>query len=264
MLGLLKLLAPRRRRSGRQRPMPNFQKRVPTMFSMLVRGSLGEVKHVGRHHPNLRTNAGVDWQALLMGDYRFDSGLSTGTSATTLTDTGKAWATNQWVGHLVVAFATSPPPIIVGIVQSNTATVLTVTTWLDLNTAWIGSGTPSATNEYVIMPGGLPIGGIALTADATAPAAGDTTLTSEITANGLSRAQPTSYTHTTATNSLSLSKTYTCTGGATTVSKQAVFTVTGTTAGVRNVATMPFESLEPDPPTLVSGDTLAQTVTITI
>ena len=49
-------------------------------------------------------------------------------------------------------------------------------------------------------------------------------------------------------------------GGIIAVTKEAVFGACNTTAG----GVMPFESAEPNPPTLVSGDTLTQTVTITI
>jgi hypothetical protein len=52
---------------------------------------------------------------------------------------------------------------------------------------------------------------IALTNDATAPSASDTTLTSEIAANGLSRAQGT-YAHTSNATSYTVSKTFTASG----------------------------------------------------
>ena len=52
---------------------------------------------------------------------------------------------------------------------------------------------------------------IALTTDSTAPAAGDTTCTSELTTNGLGRALGT-YAHTASTNTHTITKTFTYTG----------------------------------------------------
>jgi hypothetical protein len=95
---------------------------------------------------------------------------------------------------------------------------------------------------------------IALSNDATAPAAGDTTLASEIAANGLSRAQGT-YAHTNGTSSFTIQK---------------VFTATGTQAsqktGLFNAAssgTLCFENTYTQV-TVNSGDTLTVTWTINI
>ena len=98
------------------------------------------------------------------------------------------------------------------------------------------------------------MGWLALTADATAPAVGDTTLASEITTNGFARAAGT-YAHTGGSNTFTISHTFTATGTQT-INKEGVFNAS-------SVGTLGFESAEPSPPTLVSGDTLAQTVTIT-
>lgn len=62
-----------------------------------------------------------------------DSGTSTATSATTLTDSGKSWTTNEWVGGLVSTGASTMR------IVSNTGTELT-------GIAWVG-GTP-ATGAY--------------------------------------------------------------------------------------------------------------------
>ncbi|TLY07104.1 MAG: hypothetical protein E6K88_07255 [Thaumarchaeota archaeon] len=74
---------------------------------------------------------------------------------------------------------------------------------------------------------GLGINGanyIALTTDSTAPAATDTTLTSEITTNGLTRTQGT-YAHTAGTDNWTVSKTFTATGSFTGVQKAGLFTL---------------------------------------
>lgn len=75
---------------------------------------------------------------------------------------------------------------------------------------------------------------LALSENATAPAAGDTSLTGEITTNGLARAIAT-YAHTVAATSYTLSKTWTASGAFTAVQKAGMFTaVSG--------GTMPFEN----------------------
>jgi len=67
-----------------------------------------------------------------------ESGTATGTSATTLTDSGKSWTTNQWAGYTVSA---SNDPASAAVIQSNTATALTVSAW---------NSTPSISNTYKI------------------------------------------------------------------------------------------------------------------
>lgn len=246
--------------SSRQKPTPMFQKRVPTMFSNLVRNADGDIKYIGWPRPNLRTNDGLDWQSGIMGDYTsFGTGTNHPTSngtSTTLTDTGQAWTTNQWKGH-VCFFATSAGALAFGTILSNTGTVLTVDGWWAPGTPGGSAQTaPQTTASYGILAGGFPHLFMALSTDATAPAATDTTLTSEINSGGLARALPTSYTHTAATNTYSIQKTFTA-SSTFTVNKEAVF-------NAANGGRMPFESAEPNPPTLVSGDTLQQTITVSI
>lgn len=237
------------------------QRRVPSMFSNLVRDKRCRVKHMGAHRGNLRTNDGLDWMAALFGDFNNNFGAQ-GTmsfTSTTLTDSAAAWTTNQWKGRIVAVNSSTTPFMVYGVVLSNTGAVLTVDRWY---TPSAPSGAAAATPTgvglgYQIVHGGCPHWWMALTADATAPAAGDTTLASEITTNGLARAMATSYSHTAGVASYSISKTFTCTGGSNTVNKEAVF-------NAQNGGRMPFESAESSPPTLVSGDTLAQTVSVTI
>lgn len=75
---------------------------------------------------------------------------------------------------------------------------------------------------------------IGLTENATAPAAGDTTLTAEIATGGLSRAIAT-YAHTGAATSYTLSKTYTASSAFTAVQKAGLF-------NAASAGTMPFEN----------------------
>lgn len=98
---------------------------------------------------------------------------------------------------------------------------------------------------------------IALTEDATAAAAGDTTLTSELAIEGLSRALGT-YAHTTNATSYTVSFTFTKTGAtARTINKYGLF-------NAASVGTMPFESAMPSPPVVTAADTIAVTVTVNI
>lgn len=102
---------------------------------------------------------------------------------------------------------------------------------------------------------------IAVTANSTAPAAADTTLTGEITTagGGLLRAQAT-YAHTAGTNTSTLTKTFTANGSDSlpvTIAKIGVFNAASS-------GTMTFETLLNATATLTtSGDSVAITETIT-
>jgi len=98
---------------------------------------------------------------------------------------------------------------------------------------------------------------IALSTDATAPAASDTTLASELTASGLGRAQAT-YGHTAGAASYTLSKTFTSSDATPrTINKIGVFNAS-------SVGTLVFETALTTPPTLVSGDQLTVTETVSM
>lgn len=115
---------------------------------------------------------------------------------------------------------------------------------VQFDTASTGTGTYAAANY------------IALTENATAPAAGDTTLTGELTGSGLQRQQAT-YAHTDGTNTTTLVKSFTSADAtARTINKAGLFNAS--TAG-----SLTFETLVPNPPTLVSGDSVAVTWTFT-
>jgi hypothetical protein len=97
---------------------------------------------------------------------------------------------------------------------------------------------------------------IALTADATTPAAADTTLASEITTNGLARAQATD-THTAAASSSALAYTWTYTGATSvTIAKVGLFNAS-------SAGTMVLETLLSSTATVsTNGDTVTVTWTI--
>lgn len=100
-----------------------------------------------------------------------------------------------------------------------------------------------------------PANYIGLTANATAPAAADTTLTGEVTTGTLARAQAT-YAHTNGTNTYTLTKTFTS-DQSVTIAKIGVFNAA---AG----GTLVFETLLNATATLVSGDMLQISETVTL
>lgn len=113
------------------------------------------------------------------------------------------------------------------------------------DTASTGTGSYAAANY------------IGLSTDATAPAAADTTLTGELTASGLGRSQA-AYAHTAGATTFTLTKTFTSSDGTNrTINKVGVF-------NAASVGTMVFETAVPSPPTLVSGDSLTVTETVTM
>jgi hypothetical protein len=121
----------------------------------------------------------------------------------------------------------------------------------DLQSRVLGDTASTGTGAYA------PANWIALTENATAPADTDTVLTGELTAGGLARAQAV-YAHTAGASTYTLTKTFTSSDAtARTINKAAV--LNASTAG-----TMMFETAVPSPPTLVSGDSLTLTHTITL
>ena len=98
---------------------------------------------------------------------------------------------------------------------------------------------------------------IALTETATAPADASTALTGELAAGGFARAIAV-YAHTAGASTYTLTKTFTSADATTrTLQKIGVF-------NAATVGTLVFETAIPSPPTLVSGDQVALTETVTI
>jgi hypothetical protein len=243
-----------RPRAERRRMARALRKHGPernsTIFRLVHSNDAGLIK---RYDPrgNLRTNAGLDWQASVMADFQSLAGTATATTATTLSVAGLT--ASKWINHVLVALV-DVNTIRYGTILSNTTGAFTIDQWYDPTSSTGASGsTPSATSKFVVLPGGMPILWLALSTTVQSGAVGDTTLAGEITDSGLLRSVPTSFTHTAAATSWSLAKTYTATGTKT-VNSEANF-------NAQNGGAMPFESAEPNAPTLVSGDTLAQTIT---
>jgi hypothetical protein len=74
------------------------------------------------------------------------SGTATGSSSSTLTDSGQAWTTNQWsVYSFYVVSATGGSGTTYAVVASNTSTGLTIAN------SW-SNGTPNSNSPYTIQP----------------------------------------------------------------------------------------------------------------
>jgi hypothetical protein len=245
-------------------------------FHTEIRDAEGKLKwsHVQTgHRHNLTTDTATgytnrrDWQSKAMGGglapVASMTGNATSTTATSLTNTGATFPTagQALAGMIVVAgpraTSSAGDAISFAVIVSNTGTVLTVDKWYSGGT-WGTGTTPNGTCSYTVLPGQMPAMFLAVTSDAAAAAATDTTLATEATTNGFARALAT-WAHTAAATTYTLQVVFTA-SGTLTVNKGAVFGAATSTAG----GVMPFESAEPSPPTLVSGDTLTQTVTVTI
>ncbi len=202
-----------------------------------------------------------------------ESGTATSMSATVLTNSGATFPTTGggaaggpvgYVGHIVAVGpnASGTGSTVYGVIVSNTGTALTVDRWVDAGTPFAAGTTPNGTAKYQVLPGNAPSWFMGLSTTVQAGSAGDTTLAGEIvtgTDAGLSRKSYTTLAHTNGVASYSLANTFTAASTAT-INSEALFNASSTTAA----GVMSFESAEPNAPTLVSGDTLAQTVTVSI
>ena len=101
---------------------------------------------------------------------------------------------------------------------------------------------------------------IAVSAETTAPVAGDTALAGEITAGGLARTVATTITHIAATNTTTLAVTFTATSAHTLVHKAALFNATGPPVA----GTMTHAANFTSDVTLAINDTLTVTWTNTL
>ena len=213
----------------------------------------------------MRVNSGTDIQARQMASTEGLSGTASATTATTLTSTGFTASSGPNTGHVGKIVACGPNAsgtgsTVFGVIVSNTTTVLTVDQWYNPATLAVGT-TPNATCTYQILPGGVSAFYMGLTTNATAPSASDTSLTEELSGSGWTRAQCT-YAHTTGATTYTLTKTFTSADGSSrTINKMAIFNA-ASNAGTP--AQMLFESAIPSPPTLVSGDTITVTETVTL
>lgn len=206
---------------------------------------------------NLLTNSGRDLVAAALGAAGVNNGtnVATGSSATSLTDTGESWTTDQFKGWTVIAEESTNTPV-QGHIGSNTGTVLTVDAWTNADDS--AGTTPGTTANYAIYPTCRPRY-MALTENAGAASATDTALTGEITTGGASRALAT-YAHTGGTATFTLQKSYSITASFPAIHKMGLFTAsTLTAAGI-----MVFETVLNADANVISGDTLQVTDTVTL
>lgn len=172
----------------------------------------------------MKVNSGNDFQARVMGGETVttEAGTATATSSTSLTNSGASFGTTKYVGAWVVT------PTRYARITSHTGTVLTVGRWVDPASPGGAAGsTPSGTTTYLIVPGGLPAPYMAITANASAANASDTTLPGEITTagGGLIRKLAT-YAHSAGAASYTLTATFTSNGTDSlpvTVAKMGIF-----------------------------------------
>ena len=140
----------------------------------------------------LHTNWGRDNQAAQQFGWGYLGavGTATATTATTLTgsaETGVSHASNDCAGQWILAGPNSSGTgaVVYGYIVSNTSgttPVYTVDRWYAAASPGGAAGTtPNATASYQVVSGGPPQLFVGLTANTTAPAATDTTLTGEIT-----------------------------------------------------------------------------------
>lgn len=208
---------------------------------------------------NLLTTVGRDLLAAAMGNAPAKDGVFTASSATSGTPSGGGLTTDQYKGWRVYADATSTTTApVYGNIGSNSTTVLTVDGW------WVGTAdtmtgtTPGSTFGYHIVPTALARF-MGLTTDSGAASAASTTLTSEITTNGGSRAKAT-YAHTATTGTYTLTNAYSITGTLTAIHRAGLFTAANTTAA----GVLVFETVLNQDATVGNGDTLTVTWTVTL
>lgn len=209
----------------------------------------------------MKVNTGNTKEALALAGGTQAGYASTGNqtyTATTVTPAvSPAWTVNQWAGKLVIT-ATQ----VYGVIVSNSATALTVDQWYNPATPTGAAGTtPAANTAFVILGGAAPANVMALTNTVSfTPAATDTTLSGEQTANGLGRKFAT-FTYTTGASSYQQATTWTYTGsGAVTLTGIATFDCLTQSAGV-----MLHETAFGTSATVsANGDQLTATQTVTM
>jgi hypothetical protein len=233
-------------------------------------------KGTWRHNLTTTTATGYtnayDWLAKAMGNgpsgtFASATGAATASSGTSLTNSGATFPTSgQGLAGCIVVCWISTTVMVYGVILTNTGTVLTVDQWYSAtSTSGAAGTTPASTAPYIILPGQNPAAWMCLSASVFTPSTADNSLGTqgaELTTNGFSRAVGT-YAHTAAASTYTLVHLWTATGTSTInnegISGAATYSAASPYGGV-----FPFESAEPSPPTLVSGDTLQNTVTVTL
>ncbi len=256
----LKLMITRGRFMGEKLSFgPNFVHTYIVRGDSGMFGPPGEVLDLGWSH-NLKTTVGMDWLHNDMFGAAGKGGVFTAATSTGATPSGGGLTTDAYKGMKVVSpitNATTEP--VYGNIGSNSTTVLTVDGWWVESADTMTGSTPGATNGYTIVRGAGPARFIGLTTDTGGPAVGDTTLTSETTASGLTRAKGT-YAHTPGATTSTISNTFAAGATLANIHKAGLFTAANTTAAGVDVANT---NLNADA-SVTSGDSLAVTWTWTL
>lgn len=200
---------------------------------------------------NLRTDGGDDWQSGQMGGFLGNNTgtPATATSATSLTTTGTPLTISALKGRRIRIDANT-----YGNVVDNTTSVITVDQWWTVADGV--AATPGATAPFSIEPGFAPARFIGLTENAVAPGVTDTALAAELTTGAMGRALAT-YAHTVAALTYTLQKTFSPTLTFASITKAGMFT------SLTGVGIMTFETLLNAVASVVSGDSLQVTWTVT-
>lgn len=210
-------------------------------------------------------NSGLDGMACAMGgDVAGYSGTATASSATTLTATGTPWVASAFIGHIVV---TTSAALAYAVITANTTSVLTVDQWYSpASPGGAAVTTPTTTTTFAILPGNAPYWYMGLTTNGTAPSVSDTSLASEYsTATGGLIRKLATYAHTGGASSYSLAATYTVN-----TNDNANLPYTINKIGIFNTLTaatgrMMFETaLSPSATVSASGDQVTITDSVTI
>lgn len=188
------------------------------------------------------------------GDITAFTGTASAATATSLTSSG--FTTSAYIGKIVVATTAS---LMYGIITANSTTLLTVDRWYS-PTAPGGAavGPPSATTPFIILPYGAGAPWMALTANATAPALTDATLTAEIVTAGLIR-KLAAYAHTSGVASYTITGAFTAQAADVPVTVAKMGTFNSITGGTMAFATM----LNATATLTAAGDALTVTQTVT-
>jgi hypothetical protein len=161
--------------------------------------------------------------------------------------------------YMPVTGITTPP--VYGNIISNTTNTITVDQWWTVGD--VAGPTPSGGNGLIIAPGGASaLRFVALSNNASAPVATDTTLAGEITTNTLTRSLCT-YNHAFGSNQLTLMHTWTAGGTMSGIHKAGAFTAQAPT-GLAGVDPMIYESVLNQDANLSLNDTLNLTWQFTL
>ena len=216
----------------------------------------------------LKTNAGNDIQAHQMFGFATvfgQTGTATATSASSLTggteSPGGSHASSDAAG-MILATATA-----YGLVLSNTTgttPVYTIDRWyVPGSPGGAAATTPGSTSAYILIAGSPPAWFVGLTANAGAPASGDTTLTGEITtaSGGLIR-KIAPLAHSAGTNTQTLTPVFTANGSD---SLPVTIHKIGVSQSLLSGANQLFQTaLNADATLTASGDQLTVTETVTM